>query len=319
MSRLNSLINKAKDFKIGRLNKSKGLFNDDIRAQAAYHFIIEEFDLKDEIENSEKELNTFKEDLNDFKEMMDENPYDAGIEKAYINFRNRINEHKMNIFMKNIHGAIMSVENNIYRISKIAIPYDAYILSVTEDDIKEMFKQKCYDQIANEFEDVLDPNTLLNMYDGIVFRYMRKYQSEIFNADKMIDFLLKDSEEKKYHKIEIMTNPEQFFDGYDREDPLTYPSNEDVQDKLREAIEFDVYSEDLQMSLIYLVHGYNEDPSDYMLSLDDIISLIIDKNTPDILLKNIIDGRDVNIYEYKHENRVFYISILNKFDKQIFE
>lgn len=311
------LINKAKDFKLARVNKAKGLFDDDIRAQAAYHFIMEEFNLKDEIEYAEEALSSFKEDMDDFKDMMEQNPNDSKIEKSYIQFRNRINEHKMDVFMKNIHGVIMSKEINVYRISNMVIPYEGYVFSATEDDIRELFIRKCYNNILDDFDDITDPQAVLYSTD-ILHTYIQKYQSEIFDADKMIDFLSNDSEEKNYHKFEIMTNPQEFFDGYDREDPLTYPTNKDIQDKIREAIEFSVYSEGLNEALINIVQGYGEDPSDYMLSLDEIMSLIIEKNTPEKLFKDYVNPRDININRYEHKNRVFYITLLNKFDKEIF-
>lgn len=319
MKNTEKLILKAKNFQKARINKAKKLFYDDIRAQALYEYVVDEFSLREDIEDAEESIKNFKEDLEEFQKMMDHDPYNKDIEKTYRIFRNRINLDKMTVFMKDIHGVIFNKEGLIYELTRIAVPYEAYAVCFTEDDVKEIFKQRCYDEISKIFKDVSDTKNLIYLYDGIVHNYIQKYQSEIFKVDKMIEFLLNGSEEEKYHRFAITTHPEDYFDDFDREDPLTYPTKDDMNDKIKDAIEYDLYSETLTEALINLVNGYGEDPSDYMMSLDEIIELIISKNTPTKLLKDVTSNFDIHIDEYDHNNRTFYIALLNKFDKQVFQ
>lgn len=298
----------AKDYLKGLQNKKRKKFNDDIRARALFDWLKEEYYIDGMVEDARAEYKSDSGDIDELKmdiESTSDSYEKERLKKIYDITRYHHNMNKMRLILSDINGVLIEKDGFVYRVSFLLTAYETYYTCLTEGDIIKVFERwvMSHDSIIDYAYD----------YDYMI-DYIQKNEDMFLDVEKIMDYAYRI--EGTHLKDEVIENPDIWFNNYDRNDPLTYPSNDDIVRVVKDLLMEDVHEKDgFLRYLIEITANIDIDTQQFFkVDLNTFKDMILNDFTPKQLYYELIDGNNGgSTIETTYDGRDFYIKQLDKY------
>lgn len=297
----------AKDYLKGLQNKKRKKFNNDIRARALFDWLKEEYSIDEMVEDARVEYKADSTDIDELKmniESTSDSYEKERLKKIYDIMRYNHNMNKMRLILSDINGVLLEKNGFVYRVSHLTTSWDPHFICLTEGDIVKVLERLVlfHDNIIDYVYD----------YDYMI-DYIQKNQDMFLDVEKIMDYAYRT--EGIHIKDEIIENPDFWFNNYDRNDPLTYPSSDDIVRVVKDLLMEDAYDKGgILRYLIEITTNVDIDTQQFFkIDLNDFIDKLLNDFTPRELYYELINGNYGGpTAETTYEGREFYIKQLDK-------